>query len=51
MAKSYTSILKAHCKIFCYFSRPERIIKIAERFGMDPEETLENIKYAKAYTV
>jgi meiotic recombination protein DMC1 len=32
-------------------SRPERISKIAERFGLDVEETLENIKYAKAYTV
>jgi len=43
--------LKARCKNSLIFSRPERITKIAERFGLDPEETLENIKYAKAYTV
>jgi meiotic recombination protein DMC1 len=31
--------------------RPERIKSIAERFGMDPEATLENIIVARAYTV
>ena len=31
--------------------RPERIVKIAERFQLDPEDTLENIKYARGYTV
>ncbi|KAK7181885.1 DNA repair protein rad51 [Paraphaeosphaeria sporulosa] len=28
--------------------RPERITQIAERFGVDPEQTLENITYARA---
>ena len=27
--------------------RPERIVEIADRFGLDPNETLENIAYAK----
>ena len=31
--------------------RPERIIKIAERFGLDGEESLDNIRYARGYTV
>lgn len=31
--------------------RPERIKAIAERFGMDPEATLDNIIVARAYTV
>jgi meiotic recombination protein DMC1 len=31
--------------------RPERIAKIAERYQLDPEETLENIRYARGYTV
>ncbi len=30
--------------------RPERIVQIAERFGLDPEETLKNILYARAFT-
>ena len=30
--------------------RPERIVKIAERFGLDPEEVLNNIIYARVYT-
>ncbi len=30
--------------------RPEKIARIAERFGMDPEEVLENIIYARVYT-
>ena len=30
--------------------RPERICKIAERFGLEPEEVLGNIIYARAYT-
>jgi RecA/RadA recombinase len=29
--------------------RPERIEKIAERFGLDPEATLDNIIVARAY--
>lgn len=28
--------------------RPERITQIAERFGVDPEQALENISYARA---
>jgi len=31
--------------------RPERICQIAERWGLDAEETLENIVYARAYSV
>ena len=31
--------------------RPERITQIAERFGLSPEAVLENIVYARAYTV
>ncbi|RLG47686.1 MAG: DNA repair and recombination protein RadA [Thermoproteota archaeon] len=30
--------------------RPERIVQIAERFGLDPEETLRNILVARAFT-
>ncbi|KAI9123106.1 hypothetical protein K1719_005995 [Acacia pycnantha] len=30
--------------------RPERIVPIAERFGMDPGAVLDNIIYARAYT-
>jgi meiotic recombination protein DMC1 len=30
--------------------RPERIVKIAERFGVDPKAVLDNITYARAYT-
>jgi len=30
--------------------RPDRIIPIAERFGLDPEAVLENITYARAFT-
>ena len=30
--------------------RPERITKIAERFGLDPEEALKNIVYARVFT-
>jgi len=29
--------------------RPERILEIAERFGLDGQEVLENIAYARAY--
>ncbi|GJN13812.1 hypothetical protein PR202_gb00558 [Eleusine coracana subsp. coracana] len=39
---------------FCFlngvFSRPERIVPIAERFGMDANAVLDNIIYARAYT-
>ncbi|XP_021608701.1 meiotic recombination protein DMC1 homolog isoform X2 [Manihot esculenta] len=31
-------------------SRPDRIVPIAERFGMDPGAVLDNIIYARAYT-
>ncbi|CEL92076.1 unnamed protein product [Vitrella brassicaformis CCMP3155] len=31
--------------------RPERITKIAERFGLDAEQVLENIAHARAYNV
>lgn len=31
--------------------RPERIRLIAERFNMNPEEVLNNIYWARAYTV
>ncbi|KAL6532366.1 Meiotic recombination protein dmc1 [Orobanche gracilis] len=34
----------------CTCSRPDRIIPIAERFGMDPGAVLDNIIYARAYT-
>lgn len=30
--------------------RPERVLQIAERFGLDPERTLKNIIYARAFT-
>lgn len=30
--------------------RPERIVKIAERFGLDPEQVLGNIVYARVYS-
>lgn len=30
--------------------RPEKIFKIAERFGLEPEDVLNNIIYARAYT-
>jgi DNA repair protein RadA len=30
--------------------RPERVMQIAPRFGLDPEEVLRNIIYAEAYT-
>ncbi|KAG5415570.1 hypothetical protein IGI04_003137 [Brassica rapa subsp. trilocularis] len=30
--------------------RPDRIVQIAERFGMDPGAVLDNIIYARAYT-
>lgn len=30
--------------------RPERILQIAERFELDPERTLKNILYARAFT-
>ena len=33
-----------------YFSRPERICKIAERYGLDGETVLDNITYGRAYT-
>jgi DNA repair protein RAD51 len=29
--------------------RPERIVPIAERFGLDPTEAMDNIAYARAY--
>jgi len=31
--------------------RPERIIKISERYGLNPDEVLENIVYARAHNV
>ncbi|KAB5545046.1 hypothetical protein DKX38_013158 [Salix brachista] len=34
----------------CSYSRPDRIVPIAERFGMDPGAVLDNIIYARAYT-
>lgn len=30
--------------------RPERIVEIAERFGLDPQQTLKNITIGRAYT-
>ena len=30
--------------------RPERIAPIAERYGLDAEQVLNNIAYARAYT-
>ncbi|KAG9160058.1 hypothetical protein Leryth_005791 [Lithospermum erythrorhizon] len=35
---------------FGEFCRPDRIVPIAERFGMDPGAVLDNIIYARAYT-
>jgi DNA repair protein RAD51 len=29
--------------------RPERLVSIAERFGLDPSEVLENVAYARAH--
>jgi len=29
--------------------RPERLHSIAERFGLDPQEVLENVAYARAH--
>lgn len=29
--------------------RPERLLAIAERWGLDPEEVLDNVGYARAY--
>jgi len=29
--------------------RPERLVSIAERYGMNPEDVLENVTYARAY--
>lgn len=29
--------------------RPEKLAPIAERFGLDPQETIENVYYARAY--
>ncbi len=29
--------------------RPERIVPIAKRFGLDPDQVLENIAFARAY--
>ncbi|KAK3040574.1 hypothetical protein RJ639_029020 [Escallonia herrerae] len=34
----------------CTHSRPDRIVPIAERFGMDAGAVLDNIIYARAYT-
>lgn len=31
--------------------RPERIVEIANRFGLDTESALDNIAYARAYNV
>ena len=31
--------------------RPERLIPIAERYGIDSNEVLENISHARAYNV
>ncbi|KAM0003887.1 putative ATP diphosphatase [Helianthus debilis subsp. tardiflorus] len=36
--------------IKCACSRPDRIVPIAERFGMDAGAVLDNIIYARAYT-
>ncbi|KAK6913993.1 DNA recombination and repair protein Rad51-like, C-terminal, partial [Dillenia turbinata] len=57
MAKLPTLILKEPSLWFCCFlyiliqlSRPDRIVPIAERFGMDAGAVLDNIIYARAYT-
>ena len=42
---------KEHCNYkYLIKSRPERICKIAERFGLSGDDVLENITYARAYT-
>ena len=30
--------------------RPERLVPIAERYGLDPEQAMNNVSYARAYT-
>lgn len=29
--------------------RPERLVAIAERYGLNPDEVLDNVAYARAY--
>ena len=29
--------------------RPERLVPIAQRFGLDPKEALDNVAFARAY--
>ncbi len=36
--------------VFVFFSRPERVRQIADRFNMDVEMALDNVLYARAYT-
>lgn len=37
--------------IISFISRPERIKEIAKRFDLDPDQALDNILVARAYTV
>lgn len=42
----FTEISQFHCVFFpniCTCSRPDRIVPIAERFGMDPGAVLDNV--------
>ena len=36
--------------IFSFYSRPQRIAEIAQRYGLNGDEVLENILLARAYT-
>lgn len=46
------TLCEPECRAFSspFVSRPERIVQIAERYELDPEQVLENIVYARAYT-
>ncbi|PWZ21264.1 Meiotic recombination protein DMC1 [Zea mays] len=46
----YLFLSSPNCFLNEVFSRPERIVPIAERFGMDANAVLDNIIYARAYT-
>jgi singapore isolate B (sub-type 7) whole genome shotgun sequence assembly, scaffold_11 len=46
-------ILKEHCKdkhFYSFTSRPQRVVEIAERYGLNGDEVLDNILLARAYT-
>lgn len=51
--RPHISTRRTLCKStkFTCHSRPERIVSIAKRFDLDPEEVLSNIICARAHTV